>query len=490
MNNYKYKNMPTFNIIKSELNSKASQFNNLSELNEFIESKKKKQKTYIEPLTINDITKVLYAIHGKNKNFQGYKDKAMTILLDNEKIAYRTLFNDPDYLFNYINKRCKATATKHKYLKVALIIMDLIKSDNENLQKINKYIDKIELILFTEKANKKQKKEDATKAIKQEEKKEKSDVNESIKYINNFVYPKIEEVKENEKNEVITYNQIIKAIDNGLTKDKKPYTEKSKKSLKACFNKINDYFNNPNDYRELIQEPKKVIDVIYNLLYTDHQKTKNLFDSSKRSYLSMLLFLIRTFKPNEEHEKKISVLISTLSNNIKVKTNNDIHESNNNIKVAYKMMEKMKNNTGIFEHLVLNYGVMRADELFNMYVVDSDKNDHDNFINIKTKTMTIKKHKNMSRAGNKKTKLDNDFINMVKDRLGKCLFMNLKKEPYKTAKGFNDTIIKLYGCSIKEIRKMKTSIILKENNNEERERVALFQGHNVNTMISYYKTYN
>ena len=150
-------------------------------------------------------------------------------------------------------------------------------------------------------------------------------------------------------------------------------------------------------------------------------------------------------------------------------------------------MKKKKND--VFAHLVVNYGVLRPDELYNMKVLEED-NDDDNYININTKTMVINHHKTIKQYGVKRVELDSIIIDMVKPMLGGCIFLNKKGEPYETAKGFTDYVRRTYGHTVYDIRKMKTSIVLKDNNENERERVAKFQGHDVSTMISYYKTFN
>ena len=165
-------------------------------------------------------------------------------------------------------------------------------------------------------------------------------------------------------------------------------------------------------------------------------------------------------------------------------------EGKQDIGKAYGLMVFMKEQKNdIFAHMVLNYGVLRPDELYNMKVLDED-NDEDNYINVETQTMVINKHKTIKNYGVKRIKLDDKFIDMVYEKLGGHVFTNLNNEPYQTGKGLTDMIVRQYGCTIYDIRKMKTSIVLKDGNEVEREKLAKFQGHDVSTMVSYYKTYN
>lgn len=467
-----------------------------------------------QPLTIDDVTKALYEEHGTEKCFRQYRDKMMTILTDNRTEDYKTLLNDVNKLIDYVYKRCKATTTKHKFFIVVKIIISLCCPNDENIKLIEHEISRIGTQIIIEKEFKRQQKEqrateeqhaveelqaqiladggnfEPTELLQQQEQPDKTtepviepvieepiiDIEKSIDYINKFDYKRQTE-------EPITYDIILKAIDNGKKGNNEPYSKQTIKSYKNCIQNINNHFNKVIDYRELLKEPEPVIDYIY----------KNCSsDSTKKSHLVVLMFMIKTFAPNKEIQKKIIELTMILSNNLKAMTSNKISESNLSIDIAYEMMHNMKANKTPFNHLVLNYGVMRADELYNLYIVDNKKDveKYDNTINIKTKIMTIKKHKTAPTYGTKITKLDDEFIDMVKDRLDKPLFVNLENKPYKGAKGLNDKFIKLYGCTIKELRKMKSSIILKENIPSERERTSKFQGHDVQTMILNYQTYN
>jgi integrase len=295
----------------------------------------------------------------------------------------------------------------------------------------------------------------------------------------------IEEVKEEvEEDEVevkpITFEDINETLDNLKNKKNEPLAKKTKDSYKNCFKNFNHKFQ-LDDYTQLLKEPKPIIEYIYE---------KFECDSTKKSHLTVLIKLIKTYCHHEENERMICKLMEVLNNNLVTKQSNKMDKGKKDIKKAYSLMAFMKEQKNdIFAHMVLNYGVLRPDELYNMKVLDED-NDVDNYINVDTQTMVINKHKTIANYGVKRIKLDDKFIDMVYEKLGGYVFTNLKNEPYQTGKGLTDMIIREYGCSIYDIRKMKTSIVLKDGDEVEREKVAKFQGHEVGTMVSYYKTYN
>ena len=279
----------------------------------------------------------------------------------------------------------------------------------------------------------------------------------------------------------ITYEDINNKIENGISfLTHKPFTVSTKKSYKNCMKNIHKHFN-LDDYTQLLKEPKLLIDYIYKA----YDK-----DSTKKNHLSCLLFLIKSFCPNDDNEIKITDLNKILLNNLTTQRSNKMDEGKQYIGKAYGLMAFMKEQkNNIFAHMVLNYGVLRPDELYNMKVLDED-NDEDNYINVETQTMVINRHKTIKNYGVKRIKLDDKFIDMVYEKLGGHVFTNLNNEPYQTGKGLTDMIVRQYGCTIYDIRKMKTSIVLKDGNEVEREKLAKFQGHDVSTMVSYYKTYN
>ena len=278
----------------------------------------------------------------------------------------------------------------------------------------------------------------------------------------------------------ITYEDINETIDKLKNKKNEPLAKSTKDSYKNCFKNLNRKFQ-LDDYTQLLKEPKPIIDYIYEKFESD---------STKKSHLAVLILLIKTYCHDEENERMICKMMKVLCNNLETEQSNKMDKVKQDIGKAYGLMAFMKEQKNdIFAYMVLNYGVLRPDELYNMKVLDED-NDEDNYINIITGYMVINKHKTLKQYGVKRIDLDDEFINMVKDKLGGYVFKNTKNEPYKTGKGLTDMIIRQYGCSIYEIRKMKTSIVLKDNNEKEREKVAKFQGHDVSTMVSYYKTYN
>jgi integrase len=281
--------------------------------------------------------------------------------------------------------------------------------------------------------------------------------------------------------EPITYDDINNKLENGISfTTSKQFTQSSKKSYKNCFKNIHNHFK-ADDYRQLLNDPQHII----NYIYETYDK-----DSTKKNHTSTLLYIMKSFCPNDENEIKICELNKVLSNNLIAKRSNDNDDNKLPIGKAYALMSFMKEKKDdVFAHLVLNYGVLRPDELYGLKVLDTD-NDTDNYINISTKKLIINQHKTLRQYGIKKIKMDDEIINMVKAKLGGHVFTNQKNEPYRTGKGLTDKIIRDYGCSIYDIRKMKTSIVLKDNNEIERERVAKFQGHEVATMVSYYKTHN
>mmetsp|Transcript_26598 Transcript_26598/g.34572 ORF Transcript_26598/g.34572 Transcript_26598/m.34572 type:complete len:293 (+) Transcript_26598:106-984(+) len=184
----------------------------------------------------------------------------------------------------------------------------------------------------------------------------------------------------------ITIDDINETFKNGVSySTSKPFAKGTIKNYINAFKNIHNHFK-LNDYREVLNDPKSIIEYIYEKFESD---------STKKLHLSSLLYIIKTLCPNDSNEIKINHLTKVLHDNLTTKRSNDMDNNKQDIGKAYALMAFMEQkNDDVFARMVLNYGVLRPDELYNLRVLDTD-NDDDNYINISTKMLIINKHKTL-----------------------------------------------------------------------------------------------
>ena len=136
--------------------------------------------------------------------------------------------------------------------------------------------------------------------------------------------------------------------------------------------------------------------------------------------------------------------------------------------------------------LFLDHGVLRGDELIQMYISPDETTEHANYINLKTNQMIIGKHKTVKKTGVRTINLSDKCMVLIKDFPNR--FLITKKngvELYKDATGFSKRLGVIFGNMNYAIRDAKSSINLKGVN----KNVADAQGHSLTTMNEHYRKY-
>jgi integrase len=141
--------------------------------------------------------------------------------------------------------------------------------------------------------------------------------------------------------------------------------------------------------------------------------------------------------------------------------------------------------------IYLNYGVLRASEIIDCKITDTDDN-HDkiNYINIKSKKMVINNHKT-DRAGKKEFLLDDKLINILKQGLGKYLITNEDKQLFKSSSTFSKFFKEKFNdYVVYDLRKAISSKCIAEGDFEKIKKLEYIQGHSLEVILKNYNTYS
>jgi hypothetical protein len=205
------------------------------------------------------------------------------------------------------------------------------KAYEEEQRKIENEVDEVEDELEEEKWEKArllqiEKDKEDTKKMEEENKKRCDDFKKRYEEEHGVDCDTLEPIK-------ITYEDINNKIENGISfLTHKPFTASTKKSYKNSVKNIHKHFK-LDDYTQLLKGHQPLIDYIYET----YDK-----DSTKKSHLSCLLFLVKSYAPNEDNEVKITNLTKVLLNNLTTKRSNEMDEGKEDIKKAYSLLAFMK----------------------------------------------------------------------------------------------------------------------------------------------------
>ena len=141
--------------------------------------------------------------------------------------------------------------------------------------------------------------------------------------------------------------------------------------------------------------------------------------------------------------------------------------------------------------IYLNYGVLRASEIIDCKITDTDdNNDKINYINIKAKKMVINNHKT-DRAGKKEFSLDDKLINILKQGLGKYLITDKEGKIFKSSSTFSKFFTeKFNNYVVYDLRKAFTSKYIADGDIEKIKKLEIIQGHSTDIMLKNYNKYS
>jgi len=278
----------------------------------------------------------------------------------------------------------------------------------------------------------------------------------------------------------------------------KVITNKTLTSYKTCVNKILGEYDDKNIDKML----KKNNDVIF-------QKCLNYSKelSTQKTYLCAFVKIFRWFDFPVDVIKKYSEKIKSINKELtlKIKVKNQTEEKLN-IDDAYVMVDNImakfdehrKQITKTFDeharltvmaYLFLKHGVLRGDELMSIMIMDNDEHEHDNYFNVTSKKLHIKKHKTVKSHGEKVINMLDEILCVLDLGIGERLFKTKKGADFKTSKQLSAYVKKHFGEDIYTFRKAITSIVITSEDQDELEKLCYYQGHSVNTQLDFYLKY-
>ena len=212
-------------------------------------------------------------------------------------------------------------------------------------------------------------------------------------------------------------------------------------------------------------------------------------------YLSALLTIYKLYDRKDLHiiaykefvknKEKPDIVIDPKPIEEAQKIMEDLQVKHNQLKTELTEFYDNTRQMCIVACLYLNHGVIRGDELLNMYINENDNCEYDNYINVEKKQMIIRKHKSMKSMGTRTIYLCQEFMNLIELYANRLLLTNNDNKPYKDATGLTKKIKKTFGNGICDFRYAKSSINLQGVDTE----LATTQGHQIGTQAKYYRKY-
>lgn len=227
--------------------------------------------------------------------------------------------------------------------------------------------------------------------------------------------------------------------------------------------------------------------------------------STRKSYYSTVLAILNMFQFPVKDSKKVQKLIS----NSAIQVNLDTHlrsklpEMNKPLSEAQAMMDNLqtkynqlienldnskysKNNMfAAFLHLILNYGVLRANELVSLVRLPNNVGNIEVNHVLPNGEIFIYDHKTVKSIGTRSFKTDRTFARIIKNCDGN-LFTNEKGGSYANAQGLEKRFFKEFGLRLYDVRKAKVSLMLATKDIKKIKRLEMIQGHSIKTMMTHY----
>jgi hypothetical protein len=217
-------------------------------------------------------------------------------------------------------------------------------------------------------------------------------------------------------------------------------------------------------------------------------------------YLSALLMVYKLYKRQDLYDIVYKEFVLNKENidkekNEKVIESKPIEEAKDlmeDLKVKYNELKtELTNDYNVSRQmcaigcLYFNHGVIRGDELTEMWINENENCEHDNYIDIENKKMIIRKHKSMKSMGTRTIDLCDEFMDLVKDYPNRLFVTTIGGKSYTDATGLTKKIKKSFGNGIYDYRIAKSSINLQGVDTE----LATNQGHSISTQAKFYRKY-
>jgi len=249
-------------------------------------------------------------------------------------------------------------------------------------------------------------------------------------------------------------------------------------------------------------------DEILNYILTKHQKP-----STRKNHIASYQFVLEQFGYPAESIKKVKELgrDEFLKGKIDEDENLRDHSSHRpkseavaifkDLEAKYKLARsKMgkdydKNRMiASFLYLCLNYGVLRANELYEMQIADGDV-PGENHINLAESKIVVRKHKTINTAGVREFPINATLVSLVRPGVGGYFLYNGKPDAkYANASGAERMVRREVGYILhEELRKAKVSNLMNQPGPGQIRKLrtlAHIHGHDIPTMSKFYYKYS
>jgi chemotaxis protein histidine kinase CheA len=350
-----------------------------------------------------------------------------------------------------------------------------------------------------EETEEEEKKEEETQEETQEEPQKEEETQEEKQQDEPQEEPQEEKQQEEQEQntEKITLQQMKEILQEKIEK---------KNTVDSYYRVIRDIYQHfkPLDMNDLlITKEKEVIEYIEAEYKNNHSTIKNKLCGFYKAY-TILNIESKLFK-NKIQEYKTKSKIQedkTKEENKKPAEEGDKILSFFNEELE-KLTIKIKEDTNIINRwdtevqlyclltIYLNYGVLRASEILECLITDTDdNNDKINYINVKSKYMVINKHKN-DRKGTKSFLLDDKLIHILKIGLGKYLITNEEGKLFKCSSTFSKFFKEKFNdYVVYDLRKAISSKCIAEGDTDKIKKLENIQGHSLDVILKNYNTYS
>lgn len=300
------------------------------------------------------------------------------------------------------------------------------------------------------------------------------------------------------------YKDISGKSVNAIMKQLKELVPKKVKKTKKMINqeevikKLNEQDladNTKKSYTKAINALFLIGNLMDEQLIIKHITDKYENVSTIKSYLSALMKVYTLTKYQDKYDKVFEVFTEYKNEIPQQKEAKPIKEAMTimkDLKNKYKALKKKlllkydENRMYAFVAcLFLEHGVLRGNELVNMYISQDETTDLPNYINLKTNQMIIGKHKTIKKTGIRTINLSEKCMNLIKDYPNRYLITKKNGELYSDATGFSKRLGVIFGNMNYTLRDAKSSINLKNIN----VNVANAQGHTIDTQNQFYRKY-
>lgn len=217
--------------------------------------------------------------------------------------------------------------------------------------------------------------------------------------------------------------------------------------------------------------------------------------SSKKSYLSSVVNVMKHFKFDNDSCKLLSDAIIKLCDQVKIEQAQKNTVNKKPIAEAYTALNQLVTYVGDdnelkrFSYFCTRHGVLRGSEFMTIMIMADDDHEHENYFNLEKQQLIIKNHKTVASRGTKVIDLTDEFSDMLRPHINRRFITNETNEAFETSAGLSKYIYKKLGYEIYDLRKMLTSIVLSKNETSLVQNLEHVQGHSLQMMLDNYMCY-